>query len=89
VSDLAGVYPAVVYRPPARRGGSASRADTFCGLEAPTVCRWCRRSTVGARGVVEHYDGARGEAWAEHQECARTRKPTRDWLAPTPGRLLP
>jgi hypothetical protein len=83
VSDLAGVYPGAVYRPPARRGGSASRADTFCGLEAPTVCRWCRRSTVGVRGVVEHYDGTRGEAWAEHQNC----RPRRDWLAPAPGRI--
>jgi hypothetical protein len=27
-------------------------------------------------------ESVRGEAWAEHQECARTRKPTRDWLAP-------
>jgi hypothetical protein len=87
VSDLAGVYPAVVYRPPARRGGSVSRADTFCGLEAPTACRYCGRSTVGARDVIEHYDAVRGEAGAELQECARTRKPTRDWLAP--GRLLP
>jgi hypothetical protein len=71
------------------------------GIEQPTVCRYCARSTVGLRGVIEHYDGETGEAWAEHKDCApaatetstvartsaASRRPTRDYLAPAPWRL--